>query len=87
MAVAPCINSILFKEVLTLVYSRDLFTCLFPHCKLHESRACFNFPVLQYLVHVRYLIGAEFNRMNRKLCSGWDNLGGQSPWDLEIITC
>lgn len=40
-----------------------------PHCKLYEYRACFNFPVLQYLGPVRCLGGVEFNRMHGKLCA------------------
>lgn len=64
-----------YKSPYFTVFQGSIYLCIsVPHCKLHEYRACFNFPVLQYMVPVRYLVGVEFNRMNRKLCSEWDSI-------------
>lgn len=38
------------------------------------STEIFNIPISQYLVSLRYLVGVEVNRMNRKLCLYCDSI-------------
>lgn len=73
-----------YKSPNFTVFQGPIYLSIYtPRLQLRRYRACFNLPVLQYLVPVQYLVGAEFTQMNRKLCSYWESsLGEHSSWEL-----